>query len=324
MTFIDISQFQSQLSRGKLRTLQINLGKRCNQACLHCHVDAGPKRTEMMNAETARRIMSLLRNSKEIEAFDITGGAPELNPQFQFLVAEARNLGKNVSDRCNLTVLLESGMEDLASFLALHQVTIIASLPCYTAENVDAQRGSGVFEKSIRALRNLNEIGYGRPGSDLKLDLVYNPLGPVLPGNQADLERVYKDRLQTEFGIDFHHLYTLTNMPIHRFGETLRREGKYEAYLALLRENFNPETVPNLMCRSLISVGWDGTLYDCDFNQMLEIDLAAGGKKTIWDIDRFDSMEGKSIATGSHCYGCTAGAGSSCTGTLTRVPTNLR
>jgi radical SAM/Cys-rich protein len=263
--------------------------------------------------------MELLGRSPTVEVVDITGGAPELNPNFRWLVAEAGNQERHVMDRCNLTVLFQPGMEDLPEFLAEHQVEVIASLPCYTAENVDKQRGRGVFEKSIEALRILNRLGYGLPGSSRILNLVYNPLGASLPPPQDRLETDYKKQLRDHFGIEFHHLYTLTNLPIKRFADYLRLSGKYSEYMGLLVNHFNPLTVPNLMCRSLVSVGWDGKLYDCDFNQMLDLTMSSSPGTlglTVWKVDSFSGLSGRRIATGSHCFGCTAGAGSSCGGTL--------
>jgi radical SAM/Cys-rich protein len=307
------------LVRSAVVTLQVNVGKRCNQACHHCHVEAGPKRVEIMPPDVAERVVRLLAASPAVEALDLTGGAPELNPSFRFLVTVARRLGRRVIDRCNLTVLFEPGMEDLAAFLAHHEVEITASLPCYSAENVERQRGHGVFAKSIAALRVLNGLGYGRPGSPLGLNLVYNPLGASLPPPQAELEATYREELRHRFGIEFHRLFTLTNMPIKRFAEFLDRTGRHEAYMSLLVHHFNPATAPALMCRTLVSVGWDGTLSDCDFNQMLGLELGAAretGARTAWDIDSLDELAGTRIATGSHCFGCTAGAGSSCEGAL--------
>jgi radical SAM/Cys-rich protein len=300
--------------RRQVATLQINVGKVCNQACHHCHVDAGPKRTESMSGPTAERVMALLERSPTIETVDITGGAPEINPNFRELVIRSRTAGRRVINRCNLTILLESGYESLPEFLAEQRVDITASLPCYTASNVDKQRGKGVFEKSIVALRRLNELGYGLLGSPLQLDLVYNPLGASLPPAQQRLEQDYKRHLREEFGIEFHRLLTITNLPISRFAEMLRRTVGEERYMHLLIGNFNPDTVEHVMCRSFVSVGWDGKLYDCDFNQML--DLQAAGRRTIWDIDSFDEFAGQPIVTGPHCFGCTAGAGSSCGGAL--------
>jgi len=307
------------LLREETRTLQINVGKLCNQACHHCHVDAGPKRTEIMAREVAGRTMELLGQSPAVEVVDITGGAPELSPNFRWLVAEARGQGRHVTDRCNLTVLFQPGMDELPEFLAEHQVEIIASLPCYTAENVEKQRGRGVFHKSIRALQVLNQLGYGMPHSSLALNLVYNPLGASLAPQQERLEADYRKHLREHFGIKFHHLYTLTNLPIKRFADFLHRSGQYAVYMSLLVNHFNPRTVPNLMCRSLVSVGWDGRLYDCDFNQMVELPMSGSlgpAGLTIWDLDSFSGLAGKRIATGGHCFGCTAGAGSSCGGAL--------
>jgi len=303
------------LTRTEVSTLQVNVGKLCNQACHHCHVDAGPKRTEIMREAVAERVLALLAASRSIKTVDITGGAPELNPNFHRLVTRSRDLGREVIDRCNLTVLLEPGMEQLGEFMAENHVQIIASLPCYTPGNVDAQRGRGVFDKSMEAMRRLNRLGYGMPGSDLKLNLVYNPLGAKLPPDQARLEIDYKRQLRDGFGIEFHNLYTLTNMPISRFAEMLHRTGEYAAYLQLLVERFNPAAVPDVMCRSMISIGWDGVLYDCDFNQMLEIGLHAG-HQTVFDIESFGQFAEQRVATASHCFGCTAGAGSSCGGAL--------
>jgi len=302
------------LLRGQVTTLQVNVGKLCNQACHHCHVEAGPKRTEIMPRQVAERVVEVLAASPQLQTLDITGGAPELNPHFRFLVAEARRLGLHIVDRCNLTVFFERGQEDLAEFLAANKVEVIASLPCYTAENVDQQRGHGVFEKSIRALRLLNGLGYGRAGSGLTLNLVYNPLGASLPPPQEKLEADYKKELGERFGIEFNRLFTITNMPIQRFAEWLARQGRYESYMGLLVNHFNPATVADLMCRSLVSVGWHGQLYDCDFNQMLEIGMP--GTRTIWDVRSLSDWAGKRIATGLHCFGCTAGAGSSCGGSL--------
>ena len=306
-----------QLVRQETRTLQINVGKLCNQACHHCHVDAGPKRQEVMPRAVAERTIELLGRSPSVEVVDITGGAPELNPNFRWLVERATQQGCHVIDRCNLTVLFQPGMEDLPEFLARHQVEIVASLPCYTAENVDKQRGRGVFEKSIQALRVLNRIGYGLPGSPLALNLVYNPLGPSLAPPQDRLEEDYRNHLRDGFGIEFHRLLALNNMPIHRFAGFLRLNGQYEAYMSLLVNHFSPRNVEGLMCRSLVSVGWEGTLYDCDFNQMLELDMTRSNGAlalTIWNVKGFSGLSGQRIRTASHCFGCTAGAGSSCGG----------
>jgi len=303
-----------ELWRREVTTLQINVGKLCNQACHHCHVEAGPKRTEIMPAGVADRILALLAATPSIQTVDITGGAPELNENFRRLVSESRRMQKQVIDRCNLTVLFEPGLETLAEFLAANNVEITASLPCYTESNVDQQRGKGAFEKSIRALRLLNGIGYGNPGSGLALNLVYNPLGASLPPPQEKLEADYKSHLRESFGIEFNRLFTITNMPIRRFAEMLAREGRHDSYMGLLVNHFNHATVDHVMCRDLVSIGWDGKIYDCDFNQML--DLETPGGKDIWEIDSFSELANSRIATGGHCFGCTAGAGSSCGGSL--------
>ena len=303
------------LRRGPAVTLQLNVGRKCDLACHHCHVEAGPKRTEMLDRRGAERVLELLERSPGVELLDLTGGAPELNPHFRMLVERARVLGRRVIDRCNLTVLRVPGQEDTAEFLADQGVEIVASLPCYTAENVEQQRGRGVFRSCIEGLRRLNDLGYGTPGSSLVLDLVYNPLGPTLPPPQAELQARYRHELRELFGIEFRSLLTITNMPIRRFLHALERDGQREAYLGLLVNHFNPETLPGLMCRSLVSVGWEGTIYDCDFNQMLELP-PPGPRRTIWDVDDLKSLEGQPIATASHCFGCTAGAGSSCAGAL--------
>ena len=303
------------LRRARVETLQVNVGRRCDLACHHCHVEAGPKRTESMDAKTAARVIELLASDPGVGTLDLTGGAPELCENFRFLVSEARALGRAVIDRCNLTVLFEPGQEDTAEFLAGHGVKVVASLPCYTAGNVDAQRGKRVFERSVAALQKLNALGYARPESGLALDLVYNPLGPSLPPDQSGLEATYRSELREQFGIEFDHLATITNMPIKRFAHALERDGRHAEYMGLLVNHFNPDTVPALMCRFLVSVGWDGALYDCDFNQMLELPLGADAK-TIWDVDQLSELADAPIAIASHCFGCTAGSGSSCGGAL--------
>ena len=306
------------LARGPVTTLQVNVGKLCNQACHHCHVDAGPKRTEIMQPATLARVLALVAASPTVGCVDVTGGAPELNPGFRDLVRSARVLGRRVQVRCNLTVLFVDGCADLPEFYRDHEVELVCSLPCYTAENVDRQRGGGVFAQSIEALRRLNALGYGRAGSGLALDLVYNPLGAFLPPDQVTLEARYREELGRLFGIEFRHLYTITNMPIRRFAGMLVRENALAAYMGLLVNHFNAGAVAGLMCRSLLSVGWEGTLYDCDFNQMLELPLAgAAPPPTIWSIGSCDEVAGLPIATAGHCFGCTAGAGSSCGGVLT-------
>jgi radical SAM/Cys-rich protein len=301
------------LTKTEITTVQVNVGKICNQACQHCHVEAGPKRTESMSLRTAERVLFLLKSSQHVNTVDITGGAPELNPNFRRLIEETRAQGLHVIDRCNLTILLEPGFEELPVFLARNRVEVTASLPCYTRDNVDAQRGRGVFEKSIEALQLLNQLGYGIDPA-LPLNLVYNPLGASLPPPQDALEADYKRRLQENFGIQFNHLFTITNMPIRRFADFLMRTGQQETYLKLLFDRFNPATLEHLMCRSLVSIGWDGQIYDCDFNQML--DMPVSNPVTVWDIESFDATTFKAIATAHHCFGCTAGAGSSCGGAL--------
>ena len=304
------------LVRGTATTLQVNVGKRCNQACHHCHVEAGPKRTEVMSRAVAEQVVRVVAQSPEIERVDVTGGAPELNPSFRWMVEQIRGLGRRVMDRCNLTVLFEPGMEDLPAFLAEHRVEVIASLPCYIATNVDKQRGRGVFDKSIDGLRRLNELGYGDGSSGLLLDLVYNPLGPYLPPDQEGLRAQYEAELDEHFGVRFDRLLTITNMPIARFADQLRRTGRLDEYMALLVNHFNPATVPDLMCRSLVSVGWDGRLFDCDFNQMLDLELCGEAPVTLFDIASCGELTGRTVVTAEHCFGCTAGAGSSCGGAL--------
>lgn len=312
------------LRRRSLKTLQVNIGKLCDLACRHCHVEAGPNRTENMTQKTVDAILGSLDQAKEdgliVETVDITGGAPELNPNFRNFVEKLVQRNLHVINRSNLTSFFEPGQKDTPSFLAAHGVEIIASLPCYTLENVEAQRGRGVFAKSIKALKMLNSLGYGIPGNPLKLNLVFNPLGSSLPPDQTQLEAEYKIRLQKDFGIQFHHLFTITNMPIKRFAHDLDKQGQKEAYMDLLVSSFNPEAAHNVMCFELVSVAYDGTLYDCDFNQMLDIPLGhTKNQLTIFDTPLAQLVD-SSIATKSHCFGCTAGAGSSCGGTLTPAP----
>ncbi len=304
------------IRRGAVTTLQVNLGYRCNQSCLHCHVNAGPTRTEAMDADTVRLVLDYLRASGA-HTLDVTGGAPELNPHFRMLVAEARALGCRVIDRCNLTILSEPGHEDLAAFLAEHQVEVTASLPCYTEELVDRQRGEGVYARSIDGIRQLNALGYADPGSGLVLNLVYNPQGPTLPPPQEALEADYKRVLGETFGIRFNQLFTLANMPIQRFGSTLVSKGQFDGYMRLLRGSHRDENVAGVMCRSHVSVDWRGYVYDCDFNQMLGLPLALPGrpKARLADLLAHDPA-GNPIAVADHCYGCTAGQGSSCGGAL--------
>ncbi|HEY1476183.1 MAG TPA: arsenosugar biosynthesis radical SAM (seleno)protein ArsS [Chthoniobacterales bacterium] len=305
------------LSCNRKRTdiLQLNLGKLCNLTCVHCHVNAGPKRREIITRETIDRILGWLADT-EIHTVDLTGGAPEMMPEFRYLVGILRKMPQveTIIDRCNLTILLEPGYEWLADFLAVHHVKIVASMPCYELKNVDAQRGDGVFDSSIRALQLLNRLGYGR-GSDLPLDLVYNPVGDFLPPDQTELEADYKRELKKNFDIDFHRLYTLTNMPIGRFASWLKHSGKLDAYMQLLIEAFNPASVTGLMCRNTLSVGWRGEVYDCDFNQQLGMRWKNAAPLFIWDLDP-ERLEGRPIAMDDHCFGCTAGSGSSCGGAL--------
>ena len=300
------------LTRGRLTTLQVNLGYRCNQRCLHCHVNAGPNRTEMMDDAQVDLIPRVLA-ARNLTTLDLTGGAPELHPRFRDLVRAARDLGVKVIDRCNLTILSEPGQEDLAEFLARQGVEVVASLPCYLEDNVDAQRGQGVYARSIAGLRRLNALGYGRPGSGLALNLVYNPGGPSLPPPQAGLEAAYKRELAERHGIVFDRLFSLANMPILRFGSTLLSRGQFHDYLALLKSSHNPANAAGVMCRELVSVDWQGRLYDCDFNQMLG--LAIEGGATLADLQAADPRDA-AIRVAEHCYGCTAGQGSSCGGAL--------
>ncbi len=300
------------LQRGRLTTLQVNLGYRCNQSCLHCHVNAGPSRTETMDDATVELIPRVLA-ARRMNALDLTGGAPELHPRFRWLVEASRNLGVTVIDRCNLTILSEPGQDDLADFLADQGAEVVASLPCYLEENVDGQRGKGVFERSIAGLRRLNALGYGQSNSGLALHLVYNPLGPSLPPAQAGLETAYKRELEARYGIVFNRLYSLANMPILRFGSTLVSTGQFGNYMQLLKASHNPGNLGQVMCRDLVSVDWRGRLYDCDFNQMLGLPLQ--GPATLADLLAHD-VSGHSIQVADHCYGCTAGQGSSCGGAL--------
>jgi radical SAM/Cys-rich protein len=308
------------LRRSAPHTLQVNVGKRCNQACHHCHVDAGPKRVEIMSRATAERIVEVIAKSAGVGTVDITGGAPELNPNFRYLTESARRLGRSVMVRCNLTVIFVPEAAGLIEFYRENRVALVCSLPCYTAGNTDAQRGKGVFAQSIQALRMLNEAGYASADSSLTLDLVYNPVGAFLPAAQAGLEARYRQELKRNFGIEFNRLFAIANMPINRFANQLSQWGRLREYMELLVNHFNPATVDGLMCRTLVSVGWDGRLYDCDFNQMVEIPLGAGGRRalTIWDVDDIAPLAGGRIATASHCLGCTAGAGSGCGGALSQ------
>ncbi len=300
-----------------IEVLQLNLGKVCNQTCSHCHVDAGPERRESMSRETAEDCLRVLA-ATDVRTLDLTGGAPELNPNFRWLVSKARELDRHVIDRSNLTILVAPGFDDLPEFLAQHRVEVVASLPCYLEENCDRQRGPGAFRRSIEALMRLNRLGYGRPDSGLTLTLVYNPLGPMLPPPQEQLEAAYRQELRQRYSIEFTRLHTITNMPISRFLDDLLRRGELDAYMQTLVGAFNPATVDRLMCRTTLSVDWQGYLYDCDFNQMLELRLADTLPQHIRDFDP-NALQSRPIVTGPHCFGCTAGQGSSCRGTLSRA-----
>jgi radical SAM/Cys-rich protein len=317
LPLLKVSDFPP-LRRHALTTLQVNVGYTCNQSCLHCHVNAGPNRVEQMNAETVDLVLQVVA-ARAPRTVDITGGAPEINPHFRRLVSEAREYGAEVIDRCNLTILFEPGQNDLAEFLAAQGVQVIASLPCYSMENVDRQRGDGVFDKSIRALQRLNSLGYGVKGSGLTLNLVYNPQGPSLPPPQAPLEADYRRMLGEHFGVVFNQLFTLANMPIARFGSTLISKGQFADYMATLRRAHRDENLEQVMCRTLVSVDWQGYLFDCDFNQMLGMAMRNGGRRAarlhLRDLLVSD-FAANPIATADHCYGCTAGQGSSCGGAL--------
>jgi len=312
------------IRRKTLDTLQVNLGYKCNQSCVHCHVGASPQRTEMMDAATLEKVLAVLER-QHIQTLDLTGGAPELHSGFRTLVVRARALGVRVIDRCNLTILSEPGQEGLAEFLAAHQVEVTASLPCYSPANVDRQRGDGVFERSIAGLQQLNALGYGQSARpDLVLNLVYNPQGPTLPPSQVELQADYKRELLAHFGIRFNHLFALTNMPVQRFGSTLVSQGQFATYLQLLRSAYRPENLDTVMCRTLISVDWQGHLYDCDFNQMLGMPALGSGSRPARIEDLLvQDVAGRPIAIADHCYGCTAGQGSSCGGALGEAPAPL-
>ena len=323
-----VSDFPA-LKRTTLQTLQVNLGYTCNLSCTHCHVNAGPKRTEQMNKANIDLIVEILAQHK-VQTLDLTGGAPEMMPHFRELVIKARELGVHVIDRCNLTILQEPGQEDLAQFLADQKVEVVASLPCYSEENVDAQRGKGVFESSIEGLLKLNKLGFGIEGSELMLNLVYNPGGAFLPPGQVELEAAYKEKLAAEHGISFNGLFTITNMPISRFGAVLLAKGEFNEYMNLLKDSYSADNLAGVMCRTTVSVDWQGNLYDCDFNQMLEMPLKGNlgrqgseqaSKKRHDDVyhlrDLLQSdLKGLPIVVADHCYGCTAGQGSSCGGAL--------
>ena len=305
------------LSRVGVSVLQVNLGYLCNQQCLHCHVNAGPNRKELMDADNIQAVIEYIKAMPSVKLLDLTGGAPELNPHFRELVATVSEMGISVIDRCNLTILSEPGQEDLAEFLAEHKVQVTASLPCYQQENVDGQRGKGVFVRSINGLKQLNELGYGKEGTGLELNLVYNPTGPYLPPSQVELEQDYKKQLFDQDGIVFNNLLTLANMPIQRFGSTLISKGQFNDYMDLLKSAHQDSNLSTVMCRDLLSVDWQGYIYDCDFNQMLELPMQAGnGNKTnLRDLMGKD-LAGLPIVVRGHCFGCTAGQGSSCGGAL--------
>jgi len=305
------------LKRKRLDTLQVNLGYLCNQSCIHCHVNAGPKRTELMSLDNIEHILSFIRNNPGIQTLDLTGGAPEMNPHFEYLVKQATALGTQVIDRCNLTILSEPGYTHLADFLAQNKVEVTASLPCYLEENVDKQRGKGTFEASIQGLKKLNKLGYGKVDSKLRLNLVFNPQGPNLPPPQEELEQAYKAHLRNKFDIEFNHLFTITNMPIQRFGSTLISKGTFSSYMRTLKAAYQESNLDSVMCRNLLSIDWQGYTYDCDFNQMLNLDLRIQGKarNPISELSQ-TRLENNSIVIKDHCYGCTAGQGSSCGGAL--------
>jgi len=303
------------LKRADLQVLQVNLGYLCNLSCTHCHVNAGPKRTELMDKSTIDTVLEVIKK-RGVKTLDLTGGAPEMNPHFRYLVSEARKLGVEVIDRCNLTILLEAGYEDLAQFLADEGVSVAASLPCYTQDNVDKQRGKGVFDGSIEGLLKLNKLGYGQSESQLSLDLVYNPGGASLPPAQAGLQQDYKERLMTDWGIEFNELHTIANMPISRFGSMLISKGEFQDYMQLLIDNYQAQNLKTVMCRTTVSVDYLGNLYDCDFNQMLEMNITNGEEpRHISDL-LTDDLQGEDIVVAGHCFGCTAGQGSSCGGAL--------
>ncbi|WP_250658633.1 arsenosugar biosynthesis radical SAM (seleno)protein ArsS [Alkalimarinus coralli] len=309
-----------EIRRAELHTLQVNLGYKCNLSCTHCHVAAGPNRTEMMDRKTVDTFLQFI-DLQNIKTLDLTGGAPEMNPEFRYLVTEARKRNVTVIDRCNLTILLEPGYEDMADFLAANQVEVVASMPCYNEENVDKQRGKGVYDGSIDALKMLNQKGYGVNGSELVLNLVYNPGGPFLPPPQEQLELDYKRELYDRFGIEFNQLFSITNMPISRFGSVLLSKGEFNNYMDLLKGAYSEHNLESVMCRNLISIDWQGYVYDCDFNQMLEMPLVHRGQQIASDRTHLSELlekniEGHPIVVANHCYGCTAGQGSSCGGAL--------
>ena len=312
-SFLEQKKIPSLVADG-IEILQVNVGKLCNMTCAHCHVDAGPDRREIMTRETIEQCLTAIRKA-QIRTLDLTGGAPEMNPDFKYFVLAAKDLGCHVIDRCNLTILLANGFKDMPEFLAENDVEIVASLPCYLEENADSQRGDGSFRKSIEALKLLNDLGYGVENGNRMLTLVYNPVGPSLPPDQANLERAYREQLGQRYGIEFNRLFTITNMPISRYLEYLIDNGDYESYLQKLIDAFNPAAAQGVMCRKMLSVGWDGTLYDCDFNQMLELTTVGSIPKHISSFET-ESLAVREIVTGRHCFGCTAAAGSGCLGAI--------
>jgi len=315
LPYLRASDFPA-IYRKPLAILQINLGYLCNLSCSHCHVNAGPKRTELMDLATINQVLALI-DQNNLHTLDLTGGAPEMNPHFRYLVEAARERGLTVIDRCNLVILLQPGYQDLAKFLADRQVQIVASLPCYLEDNVDQQRGKGSFNASITALQRLNSLGYGHQDSGLELNLAYNPQGASLPPDQQTLEQAYREHLHGQFGIVFNHLFALANLPVQRFGSVLLSTGQFDHYIQLLKDHFNPSTLAKLMCKNTLSVDWQGYVYDCDFNQMLGLPLGGGQPIHIsqWSGQK-PSLTGNAIATLLHCYGCTAGQGSSCSGAI--------
>lgn len=315
LLYLEPSDFPT-IVRNQVEVLQLNLGYLCNLSCVHCHVNAGPTRTELMSKENIDKLISLFNHCPSLHTLDLTGGAPEMHPHFQTLVQAAHQHGIKVIDRCNLVILEEPGYENLARFLLGNQVEITASLPCYLEDNVDAQRGKGVFSKSLSALKKLNDLGYGQENSPYILNLVFNPQGAQLPPEQAELEKAYKEHLQSHYNIHFNHLYTVTNMPIQRFGSTLISKGQMDDYLKLLKDNYCAQNLAHIMCKNTISIDWQGYVYDCDFNQMLDLPLGSSIQKQHFTELNLSQLQGTNIAVRQHCYGCTAGQGSSCGGSL--------
>jgi radical SAM/Cys-rich protein len=311
LPYLENSDFPA-ITRNKLEVLQVNLGYLCNLSCTHCHVNAGPKRTELMDIATIDQVLNFI-DQQQVQTLDLTGGAPEMNPHFRYIVSQALDRGLKVIDRCNLVILLEAGFENMAAFMADNQVEIVASLPCYLQGNVDKQRGKGTFDASIIALQKLNALGYGQPNGTLTLNLVFNPQGATLPPEQHALEQDYKNHLHAQYGIVFNKLYALTNLPVQRFGSVLLSTGQFEQYMNLLKGNFQAANLERVMCRNTLSVDWQGYVYDCDFNQMLKLPLGDGEKI---HISQVSALSGKPIRTLRHCYGCTAGQGSSCSGVI--------